>query len=255
MPWSRDTKWTQGSVLIINERIKSCLRDTMNFDYAVVISHACDIAQDPDVEPMVEIIFGEVIEASNGNCEHGKNPRMLHLPIKHIDDDKTIELRASNKRVISKDILGEHEPDASFQLQLRGKKVLQSWLAARYRRHAFPDEFNERMKKIIDFIISEGKKHNRAIIGYWVNYEPERELSPDELYELDIYVVYSVDEIVFEEEAKEVVKKIAEKFNEKNLGIILGKCEAYAETEFTYHDMRNNYEYQLEYISLRYAAL
>lgn len=256
MQWSCDMKWTQGSVLVIDEKIKSHVPNDMSskFSHALVVSHPCDIANDPRIEPTVEVIFGVLIEVSDGNYEHGKNPRTLHLTLKNNGDNKTIELQACNKIAIHKEVLGKYIPDSSFQLQLSGIKVLQSWLAARYRRHAFPDEFNRRMKSIVDFIVHEGKKHSKAIMGYWVNYEPDQELTREQPYELDIFVVYSMDDMDYESTAKEVTKKIKGKFNGKDFGIILGKCEAYSETEFTYQDMRMNYEYKMDYISLRDEA-
>lgn len=257
MQRTRSINLSQGSALAINHQIKSCLPHEIDqgFCFALVVSHSCDIANSPDIEPEVEVILGVFKKESDGNYEHGKNPRTLHLTVRHEGGDKVIELQARNKISVSKHTLSQILPNIFFQLQPKGIKVLQSWLSTRYRRHAFPDEFNRRIKEIIKYIANEGRKHNKAILGIWFNLEPERELNSDEPYELDIFVVYSSDNPGYEEEAEGLVRKIKDKFGSINSGIYLGKCKAYSEMEFTYHDMRTNYEYQFEHISIREEGL
>jgi hypothetical protein len=52
-------------------------------------------------------------------------------------------LEATNRFIVKKENLWTIDPDKDYRLDAKDKSVLQSWLAARYRRHAFPDRLME----------------------------------------------------------------------------------------------------------------
>ncbi|MGL5058541.1 MAG: hypothetical protein ACRC62_01070, partial [Microcoleus sp.] len=99
MPWSRNTRWRQGSVLARKDFQVVGLTDMPDAALAIAISHDCDIANDNlDAEPAVEFIFARILEQSNGNYTHGKNPRVLHLD--YTDGEKLVSLELlSSKRL------------------------------------------------------------------------------------------------------------------------------------------------------------
>jgi hypothetical protein len=142
--WDRKTPWCQGHVLtaetlaalqlVGNDSLKSV---------AVVISHDCDLAQLPAVEPFVELIVGQRVGLPDGNLTHAKNPRRVHLPATEGGETVFIELTATERRLIPKTDFAEHLPSSRLILEPNARNVLQHWLAARYRRSAFPDLFDE----------------------------------------------------------------------------------------------------------------
>jgi len=101
--WSPQPSWRQGQVLP-DDAFKSLLpnlRDS-DFDLAIVISHDCDLARLPDVEPVVEVIPGKTIETLNGNYSFAKNARRLNLSYANGDGFIHFDFAACDKTVISK---------------------------------------------------------------------------------------------------------------------------------------------------------
>ncbi len=74
--------------------------------------------------------------------------------------------------------------------------VLQRWLAARYRRSAFSDEFNERLKrtKIEDGLIKALKKNKQYIGGVFFDIDDGEEVEhggDDDPFKIAIFLLYS----------------------------------------------------------------
>ncbi len=147
--WSQDTSYRQGSVLSGNVATR-CLRITSGYQFAVVISHDCDITNAVITkgvmkEPFIELIIAQAFSRMDGNCSQAKNPRLLHLEFVRHNQFCFMELVATEKRTIDKIDLIDSAPDSSFILSDRNRKILERWLAAHYRRHAFPDKLNRRL--------------------------------------------------------------------------------------------------------------
>lgn len=75
-----------------------------------------------------------------------------------------IELKATDRKSVRKEELMNHAPSAALQLHPDSLNILQHWLAARYRRWAFPDEFDRRLVK------TGIAEHMRGILGPFGNH-------------------------------------------------------------------------------------
>ena len=158
MPWSRNTLWRQGSVLLQKDFHTANLNDSSDAELVVAISHDCDIANENlDAEPTVEFIFGRIIQQLDGNYTHGKNPRILHLNYIHSGTPISLELTASRRVIVDKNVLEAVQPDQTYEL-VGSRQILQSWLAARYRRHALPNSLVERLREVSKHIQKKSKK-------------------------------------------------------------------------------------------------
>jgi hypothetical protein len=151
--WTRSTPWRQGSILAreVTEIVETATSVASGSpSLAIVISHDCDIAADPSIEPNIEVIWCSLIKKENGSLTHAKNPRRLHLALREtISHSRVfIEIRSAHKSFIAKPILAGHKPSSAYALEPADREILQRWLAARYRRHAFPDEFEAAFKKV-----------------------------------------------------------------------------------------------------------
>lgn len=257
MAWSRDTLWRQGSVLSQGDFQRVDLTETSDAGLAIAISHDCDIANDNlSAEPYVEFILGRIREKADGNCTYGKNPRKLHLEYTNAGKPVFIELIASEKRQVSKDLLESVHPDHTYEIA-GSLQILQSWLAARYRRHALPNSLVERLRPVFIFIEKEGKKNSSGILSFRLSYDPQEELSPNEPYELWLSIVYVTDKEEYCSMAEEIAQKLNAKFpdllneTKDNGPVDLRQCEAVSETEFTLRDMRDTVEYHAEHLSYR----
>jgi len=260
MPWGRDTRWRQGRSLS-RESFKAFGLEGAEDDLtiALAISHDCDIANaDTNTEPSVEFVLGRTADARNGNLENAKNPRILQLQTQINGANTIVEFFASKKITIPKNELAEHEPDDGFILDGRCHSVLLDWLTSRYKRQAFPDSLNERLAPISNALEKIGKQHGHAVLGYWIDYQPrEVELPKTEAYECWLFIVYSGDNLAYEEDAKAIAEEVKNSFDElKKKSAAVGdieliECEAYSEDEFTLKDVRNNIQYRFEYLSHR----
>ena len=256
MPWSRNTLWKQGSVLAKENFPTVGLANEMDAELAVAVSHDCDIASDKlDAEPAVEFIFASIVDQQNGNYTLGKNPRTLHLSYESEGEPLVVELIASRKISIPKDVLEAIQPDRNYELG--STYILQSWLAARYRRHALPNSLVDRICGVLSHIDKVGKQNSNGILSFRLDYDPREELPTEEPYELSINIVYITDDESYAAKAEKIAKDLQDKFPQllektKKFGTVeLRRCEAVSEMEFTIRDMRETVEYHLEYLSYR----
>lgn len=228
----------------------------------VVVSHDCDLAQLPENEPKVEIIPAKSIDSKNGNYTNAKNVRKLHLPL-HRDDgeDMWIEITSQNRREIDKDRFLGLAPCADVTIDRASIETLQRWLAARYRRSAFPDKFEEAFSKVKESFIrtlESTQDHIRAVLFDIREHETNDETSPS--YELAIYLVYVGDSA--SEQAKLSTKKACDKITNSfkkafpNIAnsqptIELRGCTAISDNEITLRQADSLKEWRSEQISLR----
>ena len=169
----------------------------------------------------------------------------------------TFALDASKKFTIPKNAL--NEAGSNDKLNDENKKILQSWLAARYKRHAFPDSLVSRLKPVDNLLKKQGKKNAHEITAYWVNYEPKnKELLPNEPYEISLKIIYCADAPDAENKAQKIAESLkTTDFTSKMMqntehgAIDLRLCQAWSDMEFTLHDMHSGgyVEYALDYIS------
>jgi len=257
MAWSRNTPWRQGSVLAHKDFPLVCLSDSPDVNLAIAISHDCDIANhNLDTEPAVEFILARILEQNDGKYTHGKNPRTLHLDYAQNGQIVWIEMIASKRLIIEKNKLVEIQPDETYK-PTYSQQILQSWLAARYRRHALPNSLVERLRHVFAYIEKHGKKNSSGILSFRLSYEPKDELPPEEEYELWLSIVYITDKVEYEAMSEEIANSLKIEFPKllektKDSGTVdLRKCEAVSEMAFTLRDMRETVEFHLEHLSYR----
>lgn len=265
MAWDRSIPWRQGSVLQNKDHklLKIDLPDGNDSVFVVLVSHDCDLVQGPENEPLVEVIVGIGIPKLDGNYTYGKNPRRLHLEFSDGKEKVWVELLNTQKTSISKASLEKLIP-SSLKLEEENRNVLQRWLASRYRRAAFPDEFDRRLKaakvdRKISRILEPLGKDILAIFfdvdqGNDVTHEDEKDP-----YRLDIYLVYdtSQDPLAAEKSAKKAagdIKSIFESYFRKEdewINIELCDCEEISDEAVTYRQSLNLKQWRMDHLSLQ----
>jgi len=250
LPWDRKSKYRQGVVL--TEAVAAqTLAGIGAGQRAVVISHDCDIACDMGSEPNIEVLLAIMVTTEDPALRQAKNPRRLHLALTHQGNKCVLDLFATEKRYIAKANLIGVDPDPDFLLTEDNRKILQRWLAARYRRHAFPDKLNNRIKHSFEKVEGWLKKNGVGIIAIYIKYQPRNEELPDnEPYELWVDVVADSHAVDGMEQAKTLAAKLEEGLAETK-GIDLRKIEAKNDNEFTLYESRNADEFRLEHLSFR----
>jgi hypothetical protein len=266
----RNTSWRQGDLICNDDAISIGISECSNHQsQTIVISHDCDLASAN--EATVEIIVAQTIAKPNGNFISAKNPRRLHLTLINPDDTDSrlyIELCHSNRRVVEKfrfnSIQHSHSP---FVLSTQEKRSLRQWLASRYARPAFPNSFENRIKKKISGGTVDNKlakiiePYASDLVGLFIDLGDDRyvELEEGNPYALSIVIVYDTMEggLSARENAEKVKTQLESLFftefdvPECASEIALESCKAISDTSMTLADVRRMDQWRLEHISLR----
>ena len=253
--WTRDTPLQQGSLIDVREFPELGEEVGEDFPFAVVVSHDCDLArEDLEAEPYVEIIPAFSVASPDGNLSGCRNPRRLQLVYENEPGDPLcLEMRAPDRRVVEKKVMASVRPCPEWRLPGHGLEILQRWLAQRYRRAALPDSLNERLEGLRELLKRRGKNHANRIIGFWLSWDPVTEQPDQEVYELDVRVVYSIEQQNAGNEAEALVEEI-DRWHEEHgepQRILMNECEAVSEEEFTLADMRRHVQLNFDYLSFR----
>jgi len=266
--WTRNTQWRQGH-LLSSDAITALgfSHPTMPENTVVVVAtHDCDIVQVPEKEPCVEVFVGQVIASENkdGNNTHAKNARKLHIEFGG-NSPLWVEFEATSKTSIKKADLASFTPCTASRLSPDNYNTFQMWLASRYRRSAFPDEFERRLTKeakLAEKISNAVKPHGDLISGVFFDVDGGKDVirnGPDDTYMLDIIVLYTSepDVISAENAANEAVSAIEKAFKEKLFNstkkwqhIELRFCDAISEAALTYQVFKQLKRWRLDHVSL-----
>lgn len=264
--WNRDTPWRQGH-LLANDAIEALgLQHPVVPDQTLVVvaSHDCDLAQPPESEPVVEVVIGRLVTDKNGTYTHAKNARKLHVDFVGAAV-LWAEFEITAKVAVDKVKLNEFAPRADARLSNENHATLQMWLASRYRRSAFPDEFERRLTKetkLAEKIAKAVKPHGELIAGVFFDVDEGDEVTrngADDTYTLDITILHAADPDFdkAEKAANAAAKAIEAAFKDKLLNptqkwqhIELRSCEPVSESVLTYQQFKVLKRWRLEHISL-----
>jgi hypothetical protein len=250
----------QGSILSseVRDRLGLSTIDDNPDPVIIVISHDCDLVKPITVEPNVELLHGVIRNESKSGYPYGQSPYMLHIEFLHHHEKKFLELCALNKLTVNKTTLINVDPAHDSVLADNGVEILQGWLAARYKRAAFPDDLNNRMRTIRKSLESVGNSDPASILGIWLNYSPQdNRLDSKVPYELWVTIVYRSQVYGAKDKAEQEAIKLRTAFEKRFLqegvwsSIDLRACNAVSDAVFTVLDLSSHYQWRLEHISLK----
>lgn len=265
--WTRETPWRQG-YLLTDEAVKSLGLLQLEFKentLVVVATHDCDLAQAPDREPHIEVIVGRRIESLDGNCTHAKSARTLHMQYEGDEPLLAEFVNTAKHSILKKDLLN-FKPVSSVKLSPQNLAIFQQWLASRYRRSAFPDEFERRLvneTKLAEKISKAVKPHGEFITAVFFDVDEGKDIvheKPDDSYLLDIILLHSAgsDFNLAESAAIKAKGAIEKAFREKLYNhsngwwqwIELRYVDAISEEALTYKQSTLLKKWRLDHISL-----
>lgn len=263
--WNRDTPWRQGFLLTRDtcEALQLSHSDGQDGTVVAIVSHDCDLMQPPLVEQYVELVVGRRIDKLNGNYTYAKNSRKLHIDFLG-DTTLLVEFDARCKTHVSKEALSKFIPLEQNRLGPESCSVYQYWLASRYHRSAFPDEFERRLKEnsLAKKIAKVLEPHGKNISGIFFDVDDGVEVikdGPEDTYKLDIYLLHATepDFMIAEAAAQQAAIEIGHAFKDKLFKptqawslIELRTCEALSEVSLTYQHFKQLKRWRLEHISL-----
>jgi hypothetical protein len=261
--WTRNFPWRQGNLLTdeaftaLDLLHPKCPDDTI----VVVATHDCDLAQSPDSEPGVEVIIGRRIEKLDGNNTHAKSSRSLHIEFGG-SVPQLAEFVVTEKRIIEKNALADFKPDEIYKLSPSNLSTFQSWLAARYRRSAFPDEFERRMKEsgLTRKVSKAAKQHGRMITAVFFDVGHDVSQGPNDVYTLGIILLHETEPDfnaaeIAANRAKTAIEHafISRLYDEKTgswRSIELAYIDVVSEESLTYRQSKLLRKWRLDHISL-----
>ena len=261
--WDDSAPWRQGHVLPAEAMAAMDLADSES-TVVIVISHDCDLAQPPANEPFVEIIVGRYIDNADGNFTHAKSTRTLHLTATAGGEKKTFEVASTAKRNLEKSFLADFLPHPAIRLSPDERSIIQRWLAARYRRSAFADEFNRRLKTSglegdLRKILKQCGEHLVAIF-FDMDQGAEIERSaPEDTYDLSITLVFDSgnDPEIAEAAAQEAARKFSTAFKNRCFksgawqNIELQSCEVMSDEALTFRQSMLAKTWRVDDLSLK----
>lgn len=262
--WTRATNWRQGHVLPMEAAHELGLMHSEAPDdtCVVVISHDCDLANDIDIEPEVELIPGRILPEANGNFLGGKSPRTLHLRMLRDNTTVVVELLNTAKRTALKTALAQWQPDGAYSLPPREWVTLQGWLASRYRRAAFANNLVARMKATgaETALANALKKHGSLVAAVYFRVEggPQIERAPGDPYEITIVLMFDPgnDAEASSQAANTLAEQLARTLRAKFDGqadMRLRDCIPISEDDVTVRMVKSLSQWRLEYMTHRAA--
>lgn len=192
--WMEILGWLQGSI-VKQEHVAQLLElagktELVTDDNIVLIvaSGSCDVANASDL--VIEFSIARYIDRVDGNFSYNKNPRSLHCCLEATSTSNLyIALEAYEKvSIVKDDILRGITPDTDIKFIQNELNFYVDWLAARYKRPAFPTEFDKR----IDASWKKDKRRKAAakvseqLIGIYAKVYPDREITESENYAVDL---------------------------------------------------------------------
>lgn len=267
----RHISWRQGDVLA-DETVKelgiSYPEEGEDF-LVVIISHDCDLAATDDKEPQVEAIVARRIPKLGGDS-FAKTARRLHIEYMVEGVSVCLELTWKHRVFIEKKPLFKSAPRPEVSLVQQGKTILRRWLGARYDRAAFPEAFEDRLRRAgtrkapflsrVETILDEGAEHVRALLFDLDDGLDVERQEPDDRYRLGIYVLYdsSIDEAMAAAAAEKTAAQLETLFNEAFhhtpggwTGIELIYCDPLSDGAITVVQAAALKQWRLEHMSLR----
>lgn len=264
--WTRDTPWRQGH-LLPHEAVKSLGLTHPKYPddtLVIVASHDCDLAQPPDKEPEIELVVGRQIQSLDGNYTHAKSSRILHIEFEG-KEPLPAEFVITAKCGIPKNVLADFSPTTDFSLSPADCATFQMWLASRYRRAAFPDEFQRRLteSRLTEKIANAVRPHGKMITAVFFDVDEGEEINrkgPSDVYVLGIYLLHITEpDFNAAEAAAKQAKTIIENAFEANLldkqtdtwgSIELRYVDVLSENAMTFLQSKLLKKWRLDHISL-----
>ena len=216
----------------------------------LVASHTCDL-QDSHAEPRVALLVGHVTTKQDNNKRHAKGVRQLQLLA---EGGELAEFDIRSLEFVGAEVLTGHMPWPDVTYGYDEVRSLQRWLAQRYERVAYPDEFVMGLQKAkLSERIRNRLKNCDEILE--VRAALDESKRPSGAYRLALILIYDTAKDPDGARSDQIAKGIREDFDkaaEALVGIIdfIG-ASAQPDAEVPYLAVRRTKAWRLDDLSLR----
>lgn len=244
--------WRQGVILsaaLLLDQIPDDLQVSGD-DYLLAVSQSCDLVNhDLEKEPHVVFLLLKSREGLDAMLAHGRNPRVIHFP----DSGGTcFEAIAWQQIVLPRARLLDVDLSEASKLSDWDLQIVTGWLAKRFTRTAFPDDFNEALRPKDSLIKKALKKRHHLFTEMLVGLHPFDDLGEGQNYELACYLLMSPEQYKTQksvEEARMVAFKLEAAFEE--CGIEVVTCVPVSEGELTYAESKELVRWDYDHLTYR----
>ncbi len=188
----------------------------------------------------------------DGSYLHGKNPRRLHFE----HDGKSYEAVARRRFGTSREVLLKFSAGSLPPLSKKLTSQIANWIAKRYKRPAFPDEFNKRVdNREIGNIIDKAHEFLRSIL---ISVRPpDEELPHGQPYTVSLFGVMAHDDYLDEHkrEACQTVIDEVESVLSGCEGINVEDCMLRSDQEISLADLDYLAEWDFDYLTVADDAI
>jgi hypothetical protein len=224
----------------------------------MVVSQDCDIIHGSiEGEPYAEVLFAHKLEGCpDGSFTYGKNPRRLQFAITSERTPQYHECLAQERYILDRRILVDFAADPANIIESSSLYIVRNWLAARYTRTAFPDEFNARIANELRRQSRTLKARGNSLSGIYVAVTPWEELGDSDVYRVELYATVETDvwsDSVIRSEMETLISDIATAMNSCE-GIEVENFELRSEDAITLADLRFLRRWDYDYLSHRDSA-
>lgn len=247
----RTNGWRQGAIVRTEDVGKFVTGIPLGSDdKLMIINQDCDVVCNSyDKEPNVEFLILKPVAYLDGSLSLGKNPRLIEVVLTDDSGEKYYQCSIHDRHLCPRPILETTTPDPSTGIVDKHLVAVQGWLAARYTRDAFPDEFNYRLpsRKFATAL----KRHGKFVSEILIALNPWDELDASENYEVRIVctmLVGDYEDTAKKEASKRLVENISRVIDAAD-GINLESCELLSEEEVSLNDYRVFKTIYFDYLS------
>lgn len=193
----RAAGWRQGSVIerqSASEKLKTLLDGTpAELTHWVVITQDCDLVNlSYEKEPEVELLGCRLVASEDGRYTYGKNPRHIHLSAVIGGTGAVLDAVIFQRFCFPRPVLEDFGPKEGCSLPPETIRLLVEWVARRYTRSAFPDEFNERVRNTQVGLKKVLEDNGSVVRGVWLALHTFSELAAGEPYRVGVRVTMSI---------------------------------------------------------------
>jgi hypothetical protein len=244
--------WRQG-VIVPASLLLEGLPDgspTTDNDFVIVVSQSCDLVHRELVnEPSAVILALKLISSGNSEVMHGRNPRILHF---QSTDDRWYEAWAWNQISVPREHLAEKDAPSKIELSSKVLRCVLDWLAKRFTRIAFPDDFNEALRSESKAIGKLLKNNHQLFTEILLHVSPFHELGVNQHYEIACYLLMA-EEIYDDTEqltqARAVAAKLEASF--KKCGLDVMECSPVSEASLTLAELNELLHWDYDHLTHR----
>lgn len=250
----RKQGWRQGTI-VPAIRILEGLPDGSpagEDDYAMVVSQSCDLVHHHlGNEPSAMILVLKTISLGKPETMHGRNPRLFQF---QSIDGRWFEAWAWNQVAIPRDHLAGKDATAEVELSPKMLRGVLDWLAKRYTRIAFPDDFNESLRPKSNAIAKLLKKNHELFSDILLFISPFEELEEGQQYTLACYLLMTSETYNDPEklsDGRAVAAKLESLIND--CGIEVLECSPVSEAKLTLAELNELVRWDYDHLTHRTA--